>query len=232
LPDLIRHSLILLACGLVSACALLPQPAIEVPALDQPGVDWQEVVSAPDSTPFRVVAADLIIKTHRGGWLSGLAHNHVMTTHALDGIIHLGAEPRNTLAVLYFRPYDLVLDDPAARKRAGPGFESDRSQSDVAATRTRMLGPKGFDSNLHPFVLIRVEPAGSSEVNLQILFKDEAYLHQVPVDWDLKDGSLRITSAFTLTHQQLGLRPYSAMLGAIGVSEDIEVEIVITATSS
>jgi hypothetical protein len=228
LPDLIRHALILLASSMLSACALLPQPTIEAPVLDHPDADRLEVVPADDSRVFRVVAADLTIKTYRGGWLSGLAHDHVMTTREVGGTIHLAGEPGNSLAVIYFRPYDLVLDDPGAREQAG--FKSERSQRDVAATRSRMLGPKGFDSNTHPFVQIRIEPAGVSEVKLQILLKGEAYSLEVPLAWDLQDASLRITSAFTLTHQQLGLQPYSAMLGAIRVSENIDVEMVITAT--
>ena len=212
---------------MVSACALLPQPAIETPIPGQPDTDQLVAAPAGDSTVFQVVAADLTIKTYRGGWLAGLAHDHVMTTRAIGGTIHLATDPRNSVAAIYFRPYDLILDDPLARRQAG--FDSERSRSDVAATRTRMLGPKGFDSNAYTYVLIQVDPAGDHEVNLQILFKDRSYLLQVPVRWDLQDNRLRITSTFTVTHRQLGLRPYSALLGAIGVSENIDVEVAITA---
>jgi len=229
LSPLSHLTFIVLLFGLLSGCALLPQPPIEPPVDSAPSAERLDIAADADSVPFRIATAELTIKTYRGGWLPGISHNHVMTTDKLGGVIHLSEDRSKSRAIAYFRPYDLVLDDPTTRQQAGIGFESERSEQDILATRTRMLGPAGFASNDYPFVLIRIEPVSLSEVNLEIGFREGIYHHQLPLAWELVDGTLNITGQFKLTHSQLGLKPYSALAGAIGVADDVDVEIVLSA---
>ena len=224
-----RPILLLLSSLALVGCAALPQPDI-----DAPQADLETVQSAlPDeagSLRYRIDAAKITLKTYRAGWLAGLAHSHVMTTERVVGEILLAEDRSRSVAMVTFRPWDLVLDDPEERANAGAGFESERSQADIEATRTRMLGPRGFDSNVHPFVTTQIRWQAQDEVGIEISFRDDVVSVNAPVRWQEADGRIEATSAFTLTHQDLSLKPYSAFLGALAVAQPIDVSIELSAS--
>lgn len=219
-------------CLLLSGCAALPQPPInpvtvEVPA-DFPAEQYR---SAGAGRVFRIDDALLTLKTYRAGWLRGLAHNHVMTTTKFNGLIYLSSEPGRSFADTYFRPYDLVLDEPAARTAAGPGFESVRDDDDIAATRSRMLGPKLLASNAHPFISVHVSPGPSDDqLLLTISLRDEQVDKIVPISWYVEEGRLNAESEFQLSHGDLKLKPYSAFASALAVADQIDVTITVQAS--
>lgn len=215
----------LIGSGL-TACALLPQPGIDPPTAQTPTLPTE---SAADAVRYRVEKAELIIHTYRGGWLSGMAHNHVMTTTDLQGDIHLAPAIESSQAVLYFRPYDLILDDPVERVAAGEGFESVRTEQDISATRTRMLGPNGFHSNAHPFVLTEVGWLDETQVELAIELRGERVDLQVPVTWSLEGDRIQVSADFETGHRVLGLKPYSAFAGAIAVADPIRIQLKLSA---
>ena len=216
----------------LTGCALLPQPEIRPTEAAVP----DSLPAAPDAagtyTSYRIDQARLIIHTYRAGWMQGLAHNHVMTTNTLGGSIHLAEPIRDSTATLYFRPWDLVLDDPDERTAAGPGFESKRTPADIAATRTRMLGPQGFHINDYPFVTIRVRWVSETRVSLAIRFRDGDIDLEAPVPWSRDTDRLEITTDLELSHEALGIRPYSAFFGAIAVAEPIRIQLQLSATST
>jgi hypothetical protein len=209
-----------------TGCALLPQPEIEPPTAQAPALP---AVSAADTVAYRIEKAELIIHTYRDGWLSGMAHNHVMTTTDLQGDIHLAPVVESSQAVLYFRPYDLILDDPATRAAAGEGFESLRTAEDIAATRTRMLGPNGFDSNAYPYVVTEVGWLDRTQVTLIIEMRGERVELQAPVNWSLEGDRIRVSADFRTGHRALGLKPYSAFAGAIAVADPIRIQLKLSA---
>jgi len=210
----------------VAGCAALPQPEVLPPAAEVPP-GYAEPRGT--GTLYRIDRAALTLYTYRAGWLAGLAHNHVMETDAVEGAIRL-TEPRSgSMARLYFRPWDLILDDRAARDTAGPGFESERSAADIAATRSRMLGPKGFDTNNHPFVVVDVRWADETSAALSIRFRDQSVDRQIPISWQIDEQRIEASADFEIDHTTLGIRPYSAFAGAMAVAEPIRVRLVLSA---
>lgn len=222
----------LLASLLLAGCAALPQPEITpVRELSPDNFPFAYYQQASPADVFKVVAASLTLKTYRAGWLKSLAHAHVMTTDTLTGFVHVDPQGEGSRADLYFRPYDLILDDPEIRAAAGPEFASKRSQGDIVATRQRMLGPRQLDSNGHPFIKILVLPGQTAEeVVLEIAVRGHAARKVVPVTWHLDGGELSVNSEFQLQHRELGLRPYSAFAGALAVAEGIDVLLKLTAS--
>jgi hypothetical protein len=211
---------------LIGGCAALPQPDVREPSVTRPP-DYSD--PAGRGRLYRIEEARLTLHTYRAGWLSRLAHNHVIETHEVHGAIRLDSPRNRSAGRLYFRPWDLVLDDPGARAAAGPGFESPRSPADVAATRARMLGPRGFDSNEHPFVVVDARWADETHVMLVIHFRATTLDRLVPVAWRLADNRLTASADFELTHTSLGIRPYSAFAGAIAVADPIRVRLTLSA---
>jgi hypothetical protein len=156
-----------------------------------------------------------------------------MTTDTLSGFIHIDPESQGSRADLYFRPYDLILDDPKTRADSGPEFSSHRSADDIAATKQRMLGPRQLDSNDHPFIRILVRPGRSEgEVVLEIAVRDQLARKTVPVSWHRDSQGLTVNSKFKIRHDELGLRPYSAFAGALAVAQQVDVSVVLFAQLS
>jgi len=227
-----RHWCLLLAVILLAGCAALPQPEISPVAVDVPAdFPFSRYLQRPPGQVFSVDQSELVIKTYRAGWLKGLAHSHVLTASTLNGLIFLDPAGRASMADLYFRPYDLVLDDPQARAAAGPEFESIRTESDVAATRLRMLGPRLLDSNDHPFIRIHVAPGPApGEVLLSIVLRSQTTTRLMPVEWSDSAERLEVRASFRLTHAELGLKPYSAFAGALAVAEPVDVMVALRAS--
>jgi hypothetical protein len=219
---------VLVAAGLLFAggCALLPQPEVLPPAQTDPPAAMPALGPGAE---FRITKAHLEIHTYRAGWLSNLAHNHIMETTRIGGAIHLAEPLEDSTAHLYFRPWDLTLDDPDSRAAAGAGFESERSAEDIAATQTRMLGPKGFHSNDHPWVKVSVSWKTRTEAALEIDFRDGIYAFDVPLNWSIEGDVLSASADFELSHRALGIRPYSAFAGAIAVADPIRIQLTLSA---
>ena len=220
---------LLLASGLLAGgCALLPQPEVLPPGDGAP----PSTAAPPDTSHYRITRADLEIHTFKAGWLANLSHAHVIETHTLGGDIHLAEPMAGSSARLYFRPWDLELDNPDSRIAAGAGFESTRTSEDIAATRTRMLGPRGFHSNEHPWVVIDVGWQDPEQVRLNIRFRDQSHPFTVPLDWSMEDGVINAKADFELSHRALGIRPYSAFAGAIAVADRIRVQLTLSAQAA
>lgn len=219
---------------LMGSCVLLPQPPIDAPVLHSP-VDFPvtEYLKAASGTVYEISRGELLIRIYRGGWLSGLAHNHVISTDTIRGYALIEG-PQGDRAALYIRPWDLVLDDPAQRLAAGAGFESQRSAGDVAATRTRMLGPHGLHSNAYPFIIARIRPSVDwRTATIDLEFGGEGHRLTVPIRRVSTSGRMIVETEIVLSHAALGLKPYSAFAGAIGVADRIDlrarIEIEVSA---
>ena len=125
-----RHLLFVLLPLAIAACAAPPRgQAPESPAaLEAPpplaGVEvWQ------------VTGSHLEIRVYRDGPMQKLGHDHLITSDRLTGVI----EQREPLARSRFTlrlPLDsLVVDDAAARSRAGGEFDAPVPAKDREATR-------------------------------------------------------------------------------------------------
>ena len=211
---------------LITGCSALPQPEI-LPPPDGPPAGYRDPSGPGDF--YRVETAHLIAYTYRAGWLAGLTHNHVLETDEIHGFIQPAEDPEASRAVLYFRPWDLTLDRFESRAAAGPGFESARSAGDIAETRARMLGPRGFHSNEFPFVVATIRGKDESTITVSLHFRNTTFETVVPVTWQQTDDRLEVKADIQLTHADLGIRPYSAFAGALAVAEPIRVRLQLSA---
>ncbi len=214
-----------------SSCALLPQPDVLPPAepLHCPPPSDQARIGGRE---YQIERAVLVIHTYRAGWLSSLAHNHVIETDVLQGGIRIGDPVDTSTARLCFRPWDLELDNAESRAAAGAGFESERDAADIAATRTRMLGPAGFHSNRYPVVRADVRWRDSRSAVVTIRFRDASIPIEVPLVWQRSHDGIQLTADFELSHRSLAIRPYSAFAGAIAVADPIRVQLRLSARAA
>src|SRR5712672_1136136 len=75
----------------------------------------------------------VVIEVRRSGSLARLGHDHVVASHDVTGYV----APGEGRADLYVALARLTVDEPALRVEAG--FETQPTESDIAATRSNML---------------------------------------------------------------------------------------------
>lgn len=218
-----------LLLGLV-ACQTSPPPAeSERPAT--PGV----FAIPADSTEYRVAAQDsrLLILAFRGGPMAKLGHNHVIASHHLDGMVYATEDPLRTRFDIRFPVNELTVDEPAMREISGPEFANVVPQNARDGTRGNLLSPPLLDGANYPAIRLRaLEVAAAGEgydVGVEITIKDQAHMVRVPVTLRREAGSLVASGEFPLQQSALGLKPFTAAMGALAVIDELKVRFEIVA---
>ncbi len=208
--------------------------ACHYPELSQP----QSATEQPDSfsmTYFDALAADgwqlyrpvhteslVIVSVYRDGALASLGHNHILSTGQLGGLL---ARAGNTFdGLLFLSPWDFRIDDPALRQSAGTGFESEPDENDRRGTRGNLLSDAVLDVEQHPFVTARIH-CGSASQNCTIDFSIAGAQLIIEHESTIQSSVNRLIAhgEFAITHEDLGLEPFSVGGGAIRVAEEIRI---------
>lgn len=224
---LIALSLLLAAC---------PRPVR--PPAPVPTVPPTPAPTAPDTRGATVYEVDarssqLNILVFRGGKLSRLGHNHVMTSHDLSGRAWVHPELARSGFELSFPVMRLVVDDPQARRAAGSDFPPDIPQSDKDGTRKNMLKPEVLDVERYPEVKVRSAKVEgtlqAAQVTARVTIKDMSRDVQVPVKIEIEGGKLSASGEFDVLQTEFGIKPFSVALGALEVQDKLHVKFSIVA---
>ena len=171
---------------------------------------------------------------YKAGTLARLGHNHTVAVGDLSGYV---TKNDSDLAAsrfeLGFSVAALVIDDPKLRSTLGEEFASVPTADNIAGTRTNMLGDRVLDSEKHPAIrVVGTGPAGSGgaqtlAVTVELLGRSIPLTvpTMVTVDGDVITAS----GEFELNHADLGMEPFSVMLGALAVGEKLSFSYRIAA---
>lgn len=188
-------------------------------------VSWLACGAAAGDEIYRVddEGSDVHWRIYSAGALARVGHNHVIAAGQLSGMATV-ADGRASFEVEI--PVDsLVVDDPELRARYGEAFSSKPSEDDIAGTKRNMLGERVLDAANHPLIRIvgsgPVEP-GATMLDVTFEIRGHATRHTVPATVSVTDDAIVAEGEFQLTHEQLGLEPFSVMLGALQVAEPID----------
>lgn len=228
----LARALVLMLCVISSSCvqrpAELPPAVATGPAgapTDFPAQQYR------GSGVLTVLDSTLTIKVYRGGRLQRLGHNHVLTSDRVGGLVQRAkrAEFTGSYADLYVPVASLVIDDPAARAAAGADFASVPSAADRSGTRANLLGPKLLDAEQYPFLRAAIREVSATQALVELQVRDHRASRQLPITVTSAGDTIVIEAAFTATHAELGLTPFSVLGGAITVADPITIELVLTA---
>jgi hypothetical protein len=232
-----RLGVLLPACWL-AGCPMQPRPGA-VPA--QP-VAGAPAVAAHIGRPYDIVSERslLTVRVYRGGALASAGHNHVIASHALAGTIYVPADPLGSSFEVRIPAAELTVDEPALREAAGADFPPDVSDSARAGTRRNMLGPALLDAaDFADLVLSaeRLEPASAAAggevlAHVRTEVRGEVRSVTLPVRYELRGSELTVSADAPLTQSALGLTPFTALLGALAVQDEMQVSIRLVATSA
>jgi YceI-like domain len=226
---LLATSVVLLLLG---GC-LLRAPAGAPAALAPPGG------AAPHlGVPYEVVAADSLITilVFRAGALASAGHNHVIASHDLSGTVYVAADVMRSSFELHLPVATLTVDEQALRaQQASPDFLPDVPDSAKEGTRHNMLSEALLDGAHSPEILleaVRLEGgSGEHAVTARVRSTVRGAVHDftVPVSYQLGDGTISLSGSFVLRQTDLGLTPFSAMLGALQVQDEMRLSFRIVA---
>ncbi len=221
-------------CLVVAAC--VQPPASQKSGRPQP-VPVRQASPAADHTLYDIVESEsiLLIQVLRGGPLSRFGHNHVIGGPVISGHLALADNLPDSQLNLTIRLADLQVDRPQWRRAAGKDFSSEPSDDDIAGTRANMLGPKVLD--VARFPVATAEVAGilgtvpDFSVLARITLKESTRSLPIPVHFENDGERITATGTFVLTQSDFGIEPFSVLLGAISVKDDLQIQYTIVASA-
>ena len=175
----------------------------------------------------------LTVQVFRAGPLASLGHDHVIAARGLSGTVEL-AEPRAASRVtLRIMVAGLTVDEPALRARAGARFAATVPDAAREGTRRNLLGPSLLDAAQHPAIELEstavLPTAEGARLTLRARLRDHESSFEVPVALAWDGAVLQASGALTLQQTQLGLVPFSVMMGALQVQDAMQLEFRIVA---
>ena len=229
-----------------STTALLALVALEIAGCAQPARRPETAPAAPTAssqpsaaphgaTVYQVVPREssVSILVYRGGAMSKLGHNHVMTSHSLTGRVWIHQQLALSGFELTLPVQELTVDDPEARRAAGSDFPPDVPQSDKDGTRKNMLRAEVLDAEHYPNVTLRsVKIAGaleSPQVTARITIRDASRDVQVPAAVKVEDKRVTVRGEFDVLQSEFGIKPFSIALGALQVQDKLHIRYSIVA---
>ncbi len=201
---------------LVLTVLALAVPIVSVAQTDDSGAAQFDIDS--ESSWLRVLV-------YRGGLLRGLGHNHVVSHTEITGTVTVGEDPLQSELVLEFRVANLEVDDPELRALAGSDFPPQISEKDNTGTRANKLGKKLLQAEQFPAIQIRSEQITGDmpdiEVEANIVVRGTEFAVVFPARLELSSDSFIARGKLEITHAEMGLKPFKAMLGTLRVRDTL-----------
>ncbi len=197
---------------------------------------------AREGRPYDVAAQEslLTILVFRGGPLAKAGHNHVIASHALHGTFYVPADVARATFDVAFPVAELTVDEAQLRAKENEAdFPPDVSDSAKDGTRKNMLGAALLDAEQYPDITIRSSGlAAATEAGAEWRATVEVTVHGrsttvvVPVHYESRMDGIVVSGEFPLKQTDLGLTPFSALLGALQVVDEMKVRFRIVAHAS
>jgi YceI-like protein len=235
----------------LAGCPLRP-PAVTPPAVAPPPAAQAGGAAPLQGEPYDIdgPASLLTILVYRGGALASVGHNHVIASHQLGGSVYVPADMRGSRCEIHVPVATLSVDEASLRaQQSGGDFPPDVSESAKEGTRRNMLGAALLDAAEFPEIVLRasldpgpaadggggapgaapVSAVGTLLAQVQTTVRGQQRSFAVPVRYELAAGTLTVSGATSLRQSELGLTPFSAMLGALQVQDEMQVAFRIVA---
>jgi hypothetical protein len=182
-------------------------------------------------------ASDIHWLVYKAGTLSKLGHNHVISVADLTGRVTVPASGvANGSFELSFPVATLVIDDPQLRAGLGPDFASVPTADDKAGTRKNMLTDKVLDGEKFHTISVKGKglsgAAGAQTIKITVEMLGRSVELIAPAKVALNGDKLTASGDFEVTHAALGMKPFTVMLGALAVAENMKFHYDVTATAA
>lgn len=223
-------------CLLLAGCQRLPSQPDE-PTPSPVPYEFGEPLPA-DARRFEVEPdrSLITILVYRAGALAAAGHNHVVASHEVRGAIAFTPDVSRSRFTLRMPVATLTVDEPDLRRAAGAEFGAAIPPAAQEATRRNLLSAAVLDAERFPEVLVQaagIEPAaGGALATVRITLRGETRTLAVPCRYEQKGDELLADGEFRLLQSDFGITPFTALLGAMRVQDEITVRFRILARAS
>ena len=202
-----------------------------------PGQTPEQAPAQPhEGRPYDIVSDEslLTLLVFRGGPLAKAGHNHVIASHALRGTLYVPADLARATFDVHVPVAELTVDEAALRAKENEAdFPPDVPDSAKEGTRKNMLGAALLGAGQYPDIELRssgLEPSGSQWIaHVTVTVRDHDSTIAVPVRYEPQGDEVVASGEFPLKQTDLGLTPFSALLGALQVVDEMKVRFRIVA---
>lgn len=178
----------------------------------------------------------LTILAFRGGALAKVGHNHVIASHDMSGTIYVPDDRSHSTFEVSVPVAQLTIDEPELRAKEGPDFPAEVPDSAKEGTRRNMLSEALLSGAQYPDITLVSQHIGAPaaagspvRADVQVTIRGQAHSLSVPVTYDFEDSRLIVSGELPIKQTDLGLTPFSAMLGALQVQDELRVRFRIVA---
>lgn len=186
--------------------------------------------------PYDIASSDslLTLRVYRGGALAKAGHNHVIASHTLRGTFYVPGDLAQTSFEVHLPVTDLTIDEATLREQEhSPDFPPDIPDSAKEGTRKNMLSGSLLDGEHYPEILLQsgtLEPSPEGWLaHIQVTVRDLTNTIVVPVHVEQQGNTFVLTGEMSLKQTDLGLTPFTALLGALQVLDEMKVRFHIVA---
>jgi YceI-like domain len=218
-----------------AALALL-LAACGAPPARSPATHPSSPPSAPREAAFRIDSSrsELRLLVYRAGVMAALGHDHVIVNRALEGWVSPAGAPAGGAFFLSIPAAGFVVDEAAARAQEGADFSEEIGEDAKAGTLHNMLSPAVLDADSHASITVQsvsIETApGGAQATMRISVAGHESSLVEPFTVETSAGGLHAQAQFTLRQTALGLTPFTALLGALRVDDQVRVKLDLVAT--
>lgn len=230
---------VLFLAGALSACPTRPPAPPAAVRAPSPAPPPAPKIGRPyDLDPQQSL---LLVLVYRGGTLASAGHNHVIASHELTGTAYLPADLQATSFEVHVPVASLTVDEAQLRAAQAPAdFPPDVSDGAREGTRRNMLSAALLDASEYPEVVLRcsrIEGAtqaagGDATALVEAEVRGRPHAVRVPVHYGLAGDTLTVSGELRLRQSELGLTPFTALLGALAVEDEMRVNFRIVARAA
>jgi polyisoprenoid-binding protein YceI len=236
-----KHCVVVVAAVLLAACGV-PKPRDQAAhGVSPPAAGAGAAGAVPPAPAGRGVYlidpshSEIRLLVYRAGPMARLGHDHVITHRAVAGWIKFNGNPSAAVFALSLPVADFVIDSPAARAEEGTEFHEEVTEDAKAGTRHNMLSEALLDAEHYPTITLTsvsvTGTAGMMNATLVLHIAGHQSTLVVPFQVATATGQISASGAVQLRQTELGLKPFSTMLGALQVQDEFTVKFTLFATN-
>lgn len=192
----------------------------------------------PSGRSYRIDPAQsqLTLLVYRAGPLANLGHNHVIVNRQISGWVRYGGAPAEASFALTIPASGFLIDDPSDRSVEGGDFAAPVTDEAKAGTLRNMLSPALLDAAQFPAIGVRsvaIEGGGAEwRATLAVEVAGHASTIVAPVSLLTGPGRLSGAGSLALRQSALGLTPFSVLMGALRVQDEMRLSYRIVAIAN
>jgi polyisoprenoid-binding protein YceI len=193
------------------------------------------------AAPYRIDSSqsELRILVYRAGPMAALGHNHVIANRSLGGWVRYAGKAADASFALTVPDAGFVVDDDMMRREEGADFAEETPQDAKAGTLRNMQSAALLDAAQFPEITIKSlavagAPGAPGEITATVAVSVAGHESSidVPLSLEMSPGRLTAHGELWVRQSALGLTPFSVMLGALRVRDDMRIKFRLVAAAS